>query len=129
MPDLPVVVKRAVYRHVESACAIVSPQVAINGSAFVLGCVLNKDKTHLEGLEWLSMESSSPKGGVSMGQRARLVLDRILTHELLAGGAEARSGVVKLTFDSSKSPQLEPADKAVEVFPRGEEGGGLLTPR
>ena len=101
-------------------------QVAVNGSEFVVGCHLSKDKKALEGLEWLPTKNIVKERDVvwvPKGQRARLILERILRElqELVfegdAGAGKRLGRVVKLTFDSGKSPVLEVDRRGVEVLP------------
>lgn len=100
----------------------VALQVLVNGSDFVLGCHLNRDKSHLEGVEWLSrddIKQGHKTGLIAAGQRIRLVLPRVLADfaEICRGLSDV---VVRMTFDDSKMPVLAVADTTrVEVLPHG----------
>eukprot|EP00927_Polykrikos_kofoidii_P053533 TRINITY_DN48143_c0_g1_i1.p1 TRINITY_DN48143_c0_g1~~TRINITY_DN48143_c0_g1_i1.p1 ORF type:complete len:554 (-),score=53.86 TRINITY_DN48143_c0_g1_i1:41-1702(-) len=97
-------------------------QTAINGSRFLVACHLNRDKSHLDEVEWIDMqdEGASKDTGsfIQMGKRARLLLGRIFTQgaQLLEQGV-----VVKMTYDDTKAPVFEIADDDVQVLPRGME--------
>lgn len=98
----------------------VALQIGINGSKHLLACYLNRQKTHLDRVEWLSAaEAQHPSEArlVQMGQRVRLLLGRLIEEAVMM------KGVVSISFDEANRPVLKPARDRdfsdVQVLPRG----------
>ena len=97
----------------------VALQVGINGSKHVLACYLNRQKTHLDRVEWLSAaEAQHPSEArlVQIGQRVRLLLGQLIEEAVMM------KGVVSISFDEMYRPVLKPArdsESFVQVLPQG----------
>lgn len=103
----------------------VALQIALNGSDFVLGCTLDKDKSRLEAVEWISSTGAIERHREShtrKGQRVRLLLERLVHNEhftKIAGFASSTDmgPTMKLRFDDIKAPVIEPSEADVIVWP------------
>mmetsp|Transcript_26907 Transcript_26907/g.43153 ORF Transcript_26907/g.43153 Transcript_26907/m.43153 type:complete len:520 (+) Transcript_26907:252-1811(+) len=98
----------------------VALQIGINGSKHLLACYLNRQKTHLDRVEWLSAaEAQHPSEArlVQMGQRVRLLLGQLIEEAVMM------KGVVSISFDEANRPVLKQAHDSdrsdVQVLPRG----------
>lgn len=102
-------------------------QIACNGSARMLCCHLDVDEASMMSTEWFAasdiIEAHREKF-IYQGQRVRLLLDRLCSHELLNSSSIDGSGdvgdVIELTFDQGREPVLRPAPSGVEVLPHGD---------
>eukprot|EP00929_Paragymnodinium_shiwhaense_P049330 TRINITY_DN24889_c0_g1_i1.p1 TRINITY_DN24889_c0_g1~~TRINITY_DN24889_c0_g1_i1.p1 ORF type:complete len:523 (+),score=82.32 TRINITY_DN24889_c0_g1_i1:72-1640(+) len=99
-------------------------QVAVNGSAYVLACGLDKDKTQLTKTSWLSAEAirqAHNASFINQGQSVRFFLTQVLSHEFLQAGTDLEEvgPILKLTFDEVKAPVINATSEEVEVLPRG----------
>mmetsp|Transcript_125349 Transcript_125349/g.227370 ORF Transcript_125349/g.227370 Transcript_125349/m.227370 type:complete len:532 (+) Transcript_125349:69-1664(+) len=98
-------------------------QIAINGSSYVLGCILDQGKTQLLQTEWISAADAGNARQLSFiqqGQRVRFFLERVLSEVCMEHplGSSEISPIMKLTFND-KEPVIAPAVQTVEVLPTG----------
>jgi len=104
------------------APATTALQVAVNGSDFVLACSLDADKSQLEAVRKIPADevlSAREAALVAYGRRVRLLAARVMEYMRSEARGSDVGGIVRLTFDESKAPCLEPAGEGVEVLPRG----------
>jgi len=96
-------------------------QIAINGSSYVLGCILDQDKTQLVQTELISSAEACNAHQAAFtwqGQSVRFFLQRILSEGCM-GRCMCSSEIgpiMKVTFND-KEPVITPALQPVEVFP------------
>jgi len=96
-------------------------QIAINGSSYVLGCILDKDKTQLLQTELISSADACNAHQAAFtwqGRSVRVLLQRILSEVCLERHmcSSEIGPIMKVTFND-KEPVITPALQPVEVFP------------
>lgn len=111
-------------------------QTAVNGSEYIVACMLNKEMTHLQDVKWIHLHSEKSANTdadssviriarsplIHKGKRVKLILGRVLENELLKIDKIEKAivnlgSVVKLTFDEDKAPVMALAKKKIEVLP------------
>ena len=113
-------------------------QTAVNGSEYIVACMLNKEMTHLQEVKWIHLHSEKSANAdadssviriarsplIHKGKCVKLTLGRVLENELLKIDKIEKAivnlgSVVKLTFDENKAPVMALAKKKIEVLPSG----------
>lgn len=99
-------------------------QIAINGSSYVLGCILDQGKTQLLQTEWISSADACNARQAAFtlqGQCVQFFLHRILSEGFMERhlGLSDIGPIMKVTFNDNKEPVITSAVQAVEVLPTG----------